>query len=129
MSDMEAIYRRPGHGAWPLCSPCSFPSARGGVVYIGSQSKIVPYIVEVNQLGDALAAQRADVASTPDTRLIRAQLARWIVDVRTVYLDAAAQHAIVNEAYGMTDRQSPADGALNEYFRAHNPFIRARDGR
>ena len=101
--------------------------AVGGVVYIGSQSKIVPYIVEVNQLGDALAAQRADVASTPDTRLIRAQLARWIVDVRTVYLDAAAQHALVNEAYGMTDRQSPADGALNEYFRAHNPFIRAQD--
>jgi hypothetical protein len=38
-----------------------------------------------------------------------------------------AQHPLVNDAYGMTDRQSPADGALNEYFRAHNPFVRAQD--
>jgi type IV secretory pathway TrbF-like protein len=98
----------------------------GGVVYIGSQSHLVPYIVEVNQLGDALAAQRADVASTPDTRLIRAQLARWVSDTRTVYLDASAERAIINEAYGMVDRSSPAYPDLNEYFRANNPFNRAQ---
>ena len=101
--------------------------AVGGVIYIGSQSKIVPYVVEVNQLGDALAAQRADVAATPDTRLIRAQLARWINDVRTVYLDASAERYVINEAYGMVDRQSPAFDALNEYFRANTPFTRAQD--
>lgn len=99
--------------------------AVAGVVYIGSQSRLVPYIVEVNQLGDALAAQRADVASTPDTRLIRAQLARWITDTRTVYLDASAEQAIITEAYGMVDRQSPAYGDLNNYFRANEPFHRA----
>ena len=100
--------------------------AVGGVVYIGSQSRLVPYIVEVNQLGDALAAQRADVASTPDTRLIRAQLARWINDTRTVYLDASAERYIINEAYGMVDRQSAAYGDLNNYFRANDPFKRAQ---
>jgi type IV secretion system protein TrbF len=98
----------------------------GGVVYIGSQSRLVPYIVEVNQLGDALAAERADVASTPDTRLIRAQLARWVSDTRTVYLDASAEQAIITEAYGMVDRQSPAYGDLNNYFRADDPFKRAQ---
>jgi type IV secretory pathway TrbF-like protein len=99
----------------------------GGVVYIGSQSRLVPYIVEVNQLGDALAAQRADVASTPDTRLIRAQLARWINDVRTVYLDASAERYIINEAYGMVDRQSAAYGDLNTYFQTNDPFTRAQN--
>lgn len=98
-----------------------------GVVYIGSQSRLVPFIVEVNKLGDALAAQRADVASTPDTRLIRAQLARWIDDIRTVYLDASAERAIVTEAYGMVDRQSAAYGDLNNYFRANDPFTRAQN--
>jgi type IV secretion system protein VirB5 len=98
----------------------------GGVVLIGSQSRLVPYIVEVNQLGDALAAERADVASTPDTRLIRAQLARWISDTRTVYLDASAEQAIITEAYGMVDRQSAAYGDLNTYFRAADPFKRAQ---
>jgi len=98
-----------------------------GVVYIGSQSRLVPYVVEVNRLGDALAAQRADVASTPDTRLIRAQLARWISDIRTVYLDASAERAIITEAYGMVDRQSAAYGDLNSYFRADDPFARAQN--
>jgi type IV secretion system protein TrbF len=99
----------------------------GGVVYIGSQSRLVPYIVEVNQLGDALAAERADVASTPDTRLIRAQLARWINDVRTVYLDASAERYIINEAYGMVDRQSAAYGDLNTYFQTNDPFTLAQN--
>jgi type IV secretion system protein TrbF len=98
----------------------------GGVVYIGSRSRLVPYIVEVNQLGDALAAERADVASTPDTRLIRAQLARWVSDTRTVYLDASAEQAIITEAYGMVDRQSPAYSDLNTYFRTNDPFKRAQ---
>jgi type IV secretory pathway TrbF-like protein len=97
-----------------------------GVVYIGSQSRLVPYIVEVNQLGDALAAERADVASTPDTRLIRAQLARWVSDTRTVYLDASAEQAIITEAYGMVDRQSAAYSDLNNYFRVNDPFKRAQ---
>ena len=98
-----------------------------GVVYIGSQSRLVPFIVEVNKLGDALAAERADVASTPDNRLIRAQLARWISDVRTVYLDASAERAIINEAYGMIDRQSAAYGDMNSDFRANDPFTRAQN--
>jgi type IV secretory pathway TrbF-like protein len=99
----------------------------GGVVYIGTQSRLVPYIVEVNQLGDALAAERADVASTPDTRLIRAQLARWINDVRTIYLDASAERYIITEAYGMVDRQSVAYGDLNNFYRTNDPFTRAQN--
>jgi len=116
--------------AWRLAALLSMVVAAGAVgggVYIGSQSRIVPFVVEVNQLGDALAAQRADVAATPDTRLIRAQLARWIDDVRTVYLDVNAERAVVTEAYGMVDRQSSAYESLNEYFRTHDPFQRAQD--
>jgi type IV secretory pathway TrbF-like protein len=115
---------------WRLAALLSMTVAAGavgGVVYIGSQSRLVPFVVEINQLGDALAAQRADVPSTPDTRIIRAQLARWIDDVRTVYLDASAERHVINEAYGMVDRQSAAYTAINEYFHVNDPFIRAQD--
>ena len=48
----------------------------GGVVLIGSQSRLVPYIVEVNQLGDALAAEargcRIDAGHAPDSCPARA---------------------------------------------------------
>ena len=43
-----------------------------------------------NRLGDALAISRADIAPPADPRLIRSQLARWVDDVRTVYIDVEA---------------------------------------
>ena len=50
-----------------------------------------PYVVQTDKLGDALAISRADIAPPADPRLIRAQLARWIADVRSVYVDVAAE--------------------------------------
>jgi type IV secretory pathway TrbF-like protein len=116
--------------SWRLAALLSMGVAIGcvaGISYIGSQSHIVPFVVEINQLGDALAAQRADVAATPDARLIRAQLARWISDVRTVYVDASAERYVINEAYGMIDRQSEAFAVVNAYFRKNDPFARAAE--
>jgi type IV secretory pathway TrbF-like protein len=48
--------------------------------------------------GDALAISRADIASPSDPRLIRSQLARWVDDVRSVYVDVAAEKHVINEA-------------------------------
>lgn len=98
-----------------------------GVVWIGSQSKLVPYVVAVDKLGTTLAVQRADVAARPDERVIRAQLANWIASVRSVYLDAAAERAVLKQAYAMVNRRGPAFNALNEHFRASSPFERAKE--
>jgi type IV secretory pathway TrbF-like protein len=97
-----------------------------GAVWIGSQNRITPYVVEVDKLGAAVAVGRADQARRPDRRIIVAQLARWIADVRSVYADAAAQRALVTEAYAMVNQRGPAYGALNEHMRRHDPFKRAR---
>ena len=70
-----------------------------GVVWIGAQNHVVPYVVQTDKLGDSLAISRADIAPPADPRLIRAGLARWITDVRTVYLDVAAERSVVTEAY------------------------------
>jgi type IV secretory pathway TrbF-like protein len=72
-----------------------------GLVWLGGQSRLVPYVVEVEKLGQALAVARADQAERPDRRVIVAQLARWIVDVRSVYADAAAQRALIAEGYAV----------------------------
>src|ERR1700757_614088 len=45
--------------------------AVGGVVWIGAQNHVVPYVVQTDRLGDALAISRADIASPSDPRLIR----------------------------------------------------------
>jgi type IV secretion system protein VirB5 len=100
--------------------------ATGGTVYLASQSRIVPYVVEVDKLGAALAVGPADRAAPADSRVLTAQLARWVFDLRSVYTDVAAERSLINEAYAGIARNSPALAATNDYFREHDPFQRAR---
>jgi type IV secretory pathway TrbF-like protein len=101
--------------------------AAGGLVWVAGQTKVVPYVVEVNKLGDAVAVRPADHAPRPDDRIIRAQLARWIEEVRSVYLDAAAEHNAIRDAYSMINQHGMAFGFLNDTMRdpENNPFERA----
>jgi type IV secretion system protein TrbF len=103
-----------------LCFLCA-----GGLVIIGTQNKLVPYVVAVDKLGATMAVSRADVASKPDTRLIRAQLARWVETVRSVYQDAGAERESLTAAYGMIRKTDPAYKKLNEYYSKQDPFQRA----
>jgi type IV secretion system protein TrbF len=96
------------------------------LVLLARQSRVVPYVVKVDRLGDAVAVERADAAAQPDEAIIKAQLARWLTAVRSVYVDAAAQRALIAEAYAMINRLGSAYGALNDYMRAHDPFERAK---
>ena len=101
--------------------------AVGGVVWIGAHNHVVPYVVQTDRLGDALAISRADIASPTDPRLIRSQLARWMDDVRSVYVDVAAEKHVINEAYAMVDRNAAAAQELNDWFSHNDPFKRAQD--
>lgn len=46
-----------------------------GVVWQAAQSKVVPYVVQIDKLGDAVAVARADRAAPADARVVKAQLA------------------------------------------------------
>ena len=100
--------------------------AVAGIVWIGAQNRVVPYVVQVDQLGATVPVGRADVAAQPDARIVRAQLARWVAATRSVYLDAAAERAALTDAYAMLNRNAPAYETVNEYMRAKSPFDRAR---
>jgi type IV secretion system protein TrbF len=114
--------------SWRLLAMASLGVAAiavGGVLWLSAQSRVVPYVVEVNKLGDELAVRRANVAPPVDPAVIRAQLARFISDVRSVYVDVQAERGIINEAYAMVDRNAAAYGFLNGYFAKNDPFKRA----
>ena len=52
--------------AWRLTALASIGVAFvavAGVVWIGAQNRVVPYVVQTDRLGDAIAIRRADVAS------------------------------------------------------------------
>lgn len=96
-----------------------------GMVYSASQNHFIPYVVQVDKLGVAVAAGRADQASVADPRIIRAQLARWISDTRSVYVDAAAERSAIDSSYAMISRSGSGYNMLNEHFRSNSPFERA----
>ena len=95
-----------------------------GVAWQAAQSKVVPYVVEVDKLGDAVAVARADRAAPTDLRVITAQLAAWIVDVRSVSSDPLAQKSALARSYALT--AATATIFLNDYYRQHSPFGQPR---
>ena len=66
-----------------------------GVIHIGSQSKFVPYIVEVNKLGETVVVGEIRAGTIKDQRIIRAKVASFIKTLRTVSVDSAINKANV----------------------------------
>src|SRR4051812_11574541 len=84
------------------------------------QSRGVPYVVEVDQLGEARAVAPAANDYRPTDPQIAWHLARFISNIRSVSLDPVLMRENWLSAYDFaTDR-----GALfiGEYARASNPF-------
>jgi type IV secretory pathway TrbF-like protein len=93
-----------------------------GMYMIASQSRIVPFVVKVDQLGAPLATQRADSPAPPNEGMFKQHLASWIENTRSVYTDAAAEKKAMKLSFGSTKESSPAQQALLTYMEAHNPY-------
>ena len=85
-------------------------------VRLASSSRVVPYVVEVNRLGQIMAVGTAEQMATPDQRLVASQLAQFIRAIRTVLPAAAAagQAEMIRSGYAFVAPE--AAGFLNDYF-------------
>ncbi len=85
-------------------------------VRLASSSRVVPYLVQVDRLGQVLDVGKADRIATPDQRLMAAQLAQFIRAIRTVLPTAAAagQAEMIKRGYAFLAPE--AAGFLNDYF-------------
>lgn len=100
--------------------------AVGGMVYTANQNTFIPYVIAVDSLGEAMAVGKANEAATADKRVVRAQIARFINNARSVYVDADAMRAVIDELMGLVPQGSAARKALNDQFAATSPFDRAK---
>ena len=97
----------------------------GGLVWVSLQHKTVPYVVEVDSLGAALAIRPAETGGHPaDERMVRYQLAAFIRGARQVIADRIATKKGLEQVYAYA--RGPARAYLDEYYRANNPFEVAR---
>jgi type IV secretion system protein VirB5 len=92
----------------------------GGLLWQSMQSRVLPYVVEVDALGEARAVAPATAGHHPTDPQIAWHLGRFIANVRSVSLDPVLMRENWLSAYDfVTGRGSLF---LGEYARAANPF-------
>ena len=100
----------------------------GGIVYVGSQSKFIPFLYHVDSQGHALAIGPVEMASQADPRVLAATIGEFIANARLVTVDAALQRKAVYQVYAMLSEQDPATSKMNQWMNGtedSNPFTRA----
>lgn len=100
----------------------------GYALYLSSQSKILPYVVEVDRLGNAQAGTYAPSGQYTEARVIKASISDFISNWRGVTVDGRLQKDRINKLYSYLSNSDPATAKLNTYFRDQggDPFQRAR---
>lgn len=116
----EAIWRTTAIVALGIC----FISVAGNVMQ-ATRSKIVPYVVEVDQLGQSVAVGRADEANGPSTKVLQAELANFVTRWRTVSPDLEIQKRYVDQLDAFLS--GAARGQIKEWLKTNNPFERGKD--
>lgn len=100
----------------------------GGVIHIGRQSKFIPYVIEVDKLGQTLAAGPVQAANPADPRVVHASVSEFISDARLVTPDVALQRKAVFRVYAKLSPHDPATAKMNEWLNGteeSSPFKRA----
>jgi type IV secretory pathway TrbF-like protein len=90
------------------------------------QSSTIPYVVEIDKHGTTVAVSRADFSATPDSSVVRAQLAAWIRDARGVDSDPGIESAALALVYAKIG--PGAKPYLGAWYSAHSPFAQGASG-
>ena len=113
---------------WRLMAFCCLALSgglAGALAWQSTQGKIVPYVVEVDELGQAQAVAPATADYRPTDPQIAFHLARFIENVRQVPADPIVLRQSWLRAYDFTTDRGAL--ALNDYARVNDPFARVGD--
>lgn len=94
----------------------------GALVWQSLQSRVTPYVVEVDRLGEARSVTAAEAGYEPTDPQIAWHLAKFIENVRGVSLDPVLMRRDWLAAYAFTTERGAR--FLTDYARAANPFAR-----
>ena len=92
----------------------------GGLLWQSAQSRVVPYVVQVDRFGAVQAIGPAIQNYTPTDAEIAWYLARFITDVRSLSLDPVVVRRNWLEAYDYATDHGAV--FLNQYAQANDPF-------
>ena len=97
----------------------------GGLLWQSMQSRVVPYVVEVDRLGEARAVATLKEGYQPTDPQIAWHLGRFIGNVRSLSLDPVLMRQNWLSAYDFVSERGSR--FLNEYARSAQPFDEVGD--
>lgn len=103
--------------------------AVGGLITVAGQSKFVPYLIEVDKVGNAVASGPISSTTKADPRILKSTVSEFISDARLVTPDIALQRAAIFRIYSRLSPNDPATQKMNEWLNGNsdlNPFNRAK---
>ena len=92
----------------------------GGLLWQSLQSRVVPYVVEVDRLGEAKAVAPADAAYQPSDAQVAWFLSHFITQVRARTLDPVLMRQDWLSAYDFTTKRGAV--FLGDYAQRSDPF-------
>jgi type IV secretion system protein TrbF len=115
--------------AWRLVGMIALLIALVGFAYAlyqSTQVKLVPYIVEVDKLGNAVSGGFPQQIEYADARVVRATLGNFIAAFRGITPDAVVQKQYIDRTYALLRSSDPSTQKVNDWFRSNSPFEKAK---
>lgn len=95
-------------------------------MYLSTQVKLVPYIVEVDKLGTSITAGFPQQIEYADPRVVRATLGNFVTSFRSITPDAVVQKQYIDRTYALLRTSDPSTQKVNAWFRGNSPFEKAK---
>ncbi len=97
-----------------------------GMIAQAARSRVVPFVVAVDNLGRIVGEGPALQASAVDQRIVRATLIEWLTNARNVTSDSYAQRHNVDAVYAGVGNGSAAFAVISEFYQSDSPFMRGQ---
>ena len=98
----------------------------GYALYLSAEVKLVPYVIEVDKLGNAVSAGIPQQIDYADPRVVRATLGNFVSAFKSVTPDAVVQKQYIDRTYALLRSADPSTEKINAWFRANSPFETAK---
>ena len=95
-------------------------------MYLSTQVKLVPYIVEVDKLGTSVTAGFPQQIEYADARVVRATLGNFITSLKSITPDAVVQKQYIDRTYALLRTADPVTEKVNAWYRGNSPFDKAK---
>ena len=100
----------------------------GGLIMVAKQTRLVPFVVAVNELGRPVASGVATEGSRVDERVMKAALADFVSKWRGVTIDWTFQRAQIDQVFAQIGQGSRAQVAISDWYRSAPPQQKAEQG-